>query len=166
MGTLREELVKRGATTSQLNAAAVEMAEQAIAEGAVDEMKTADNLAKRLIGTIESESRKLRDWQYDSEQAKKSASMLNSAVTNANEAIVKLNRGINAARSVSDQMALSDNTLRQSVFMYDEILHRTKDVVGKDITEAIWLKTIEAASYGMWRAIMGPKFEEKAPRRI
>ena len=37
-------------------------------------------------------------------------------------------------------------------------------IEGFSQTEAIWIKTIDAASYGMWRAIMGPKFEDKARR--
>ena len=157
---LRSELSRRGATTTQLNASVVDLAEQAIADGAVDEMKTAQEAAKRLIATIRSESSSLSSWKYDSESAKRSAAFLKSQTTEANRVYAQLCEQVSKAKTVSDETALSDNTLRQSVYMYDEVLHRTKDVVGEDMTEAIWLKTIEAASYGMWRAIMGPKFDE------
>lgn len=166
MGTLREELKKRGANSSQLSSAVTKMAEEAIAAGAIDEMGTAQESANRLINTIEREQRKLEDWRHDNQASMENARMLRGEVNRANDALRELRSAAMNARTVAASSALSDNTLKQSVYMYDEILQRTKSVVGDDMTEDIWLKTIEAASYGMWRAIMGPKFEEKAPRRI
>lgn len=60
--------------------------------------------------------------------------------------------------------SISDRQLKEGVNVYSTILERTKEIVDSDMTEAIWIKTIEAASYGTWRAIMGPKFEDKARR--
>lgn len=166
MGTLRAELKKRGANSSQLSSAVTKMAEEAIAAGAIDEMGTAQDSANRLINTIEREQRKLEDWRHDNQASMENARMLRGVVNTANDTLRELRSAVMNARTVAASSALSDNTLQQSVYMYDEILQRTKSIVGDDMTEDIWLKTIEAASYGMWRAIMGPKFEEKSPRRI
>lgn len=159
MGTLREELKKRGANSSQLSSAVTKMAEEAIAAGAIDEMGTAQESANRLINTIEREQRKLEDWRHDNQASMENARMLRGEVNRANDALRELRSAAMNARTVAASSALSDNTLKQSVYMYDEILQRTKSVVGDDMTEDIWLKTIEAASYGMWRAVMGPKFK-------
>ena len=157
MGTLREELKKRGANSSQLSSAVTKMAEEAIAAGAIDEMGTAQESANRLINTIEREQRKLEDWQCDNQASMENARMLRGAVNRANDTLRELRSAVINARTVAASSALSDNTLQQSVYMYDEILQRTKSVVGDDMTEDIWLKTIEAASYAAWRSIMGPK---------
>lgn len=164
MGTLRAELKKRGANSSQLSSAVTKMAEEAIAAGAIDEMGTAQDSANRLINTIEREQRKLEDWRHDNQASMENARMLRGVVNTANDTLRELRSAVMNARTVAASSALSDNTLQQSVYMYDEILQRTKSIVGDDMTEDIWLKTIEAASYGMWRAIMGPKFEDKARR--
>lgn len=159
MGTLRAELKKRGANSSQLSSAVTKMAEEAIAAGAIDEMGTAQDSANRLINTIEREQRKLEDWRHDNQASMENARMLRGVVNTANDTLRELRSAVMNARTVAASSALSDNTLQQSVYMYDEILQRTKSIVGDDMTEDIWLKTIEAASYGMWRAVMGPKFK-------
>lgn len=159
MGTLRAELKKRGANSSQLSSAVTKMAEEAIAAGAIDEMGTAQESANRLINTIEREQRELEDWRHDNQASMENARMLRGEVNRANDTLRELRSAVINARTVAASSALSDNTLQQSVYMYDEILQRTKSVVGDDMTEDIWLKTIEAASYGMWRAVMGPKFK-------
>lgn len=159
METLRAELKKRGANSSQLSSAVTKMAEEAIAAGAIDEMGTAQDSANRLINTIEREQRKLEDWRHDNQASMENARMLRGVVNTANDTLRELRSAVMNARTVAASSALSDNTLQQSVYMYDEILQRTKSVVGDDMTEDIWLKTIEAASYGMWRAVMGPKFK-------
>lgn len=159
MGTLRAELKKRGANSSQLSSAVTKMAEEAIAAGAIDEMGTAQDSANRLINTIEREQRKLEDWRHDNQASIENARMLRGVVNTANDTLRELRSAVMNARTVAASSALSDNTLQQSVYMYDEILQRTKSIVGDDMTEDIWLKTIEAASYGMWRAVMGPKFK-------
>ena len=53
--------------------------------------------------------------------------------------------------------SIKDERSREGVNVYSTVLERTKDVVGTDMTEAIWIKTIEAASYAAWRSIMGQK---------
>ena len=53
--------------------------------------------------------------------------------------------------------SINDKQSREGVNVYSTILERTKAVVDSDMTEAIWIKTIEAASYAAWRSIMGPK---------
>lgn len=44
-----------------------------------------------------------------------------------------------------------------AIDIYRSILSVTKEVVGDELTEGIWIKAIEEAGYAMWRSIMGPK---------
>ena len=53
--------------------------------------------------------------------------------------------------------SISDRQSREGVNGYSTIRERTKAIVDSDMTEVIWIKTIEAASYAAWRSIMGPK---------
>ena len=56
--------------------------------------------------------------------------------------------------------AASDRTTN-SLSVYESVLRTTRNVFGAEaMTEAVICKAIEAASYGMWRSIMGPKWRE------
>ena len=57
---------------------------------------------------------------------------------------------------------VKDEHIRDGIAAYKEMLHVTRDVFGDDaMTDDVICKAIEAASYGMWRSIMGPKFDER-----
>ena len=49
---------------------------------------------------------------------------------------------------------IRDEKLAQAVSVYEDMLLATKDVVGDDMTEGIWLKTIERAGDIMLKSII------------
>lgn len=62
---------------------------------------------------------------------------------------------------------IQDEHTRNGIAAYREVLHATRDVFGDEaMTEAVICKAIEAGSYGMWRSVMGPKFDDKKGRVV
>ena len=119
---------------------------------AIQSAFSSEGIYDETLGYEESESKRVsRELAKQRKEAEQTLGQLKTAKAKAKDQI--------------QAYGIRDANLVQAVNMYDEVLQRTRDAVGEDMTEAIWLKTVEAASYGMWRAIMGPKFEEK-PRRI
>ena len=63
---------------------------------------------------------------------------------------------------------ISDRKIAESVLVYRKVLEATADVFGVENmqkSESAMCKAIEAASYGLWRSIMGPKdmpFQQKS----
>ena len=61
---------------------------------------------------------------------------------------------------------VNDEKLVDALNLYRAVLSETKQVFGDEkMTEAVIIQAIEAASYGMWRAIMGGKFDESEPKK-
>ena len=53
---------------------------------------------------------------------------------------------------------IDDRAVRDSVLAYGYMLKVTKELFGEEnLTEAVMVKAIEAASYAAYGAIMGPK---------
>lgn len=79
--------------------------------------------------------------------------------------------GLEDARSASKKLwwlveraheaSIDSREARDGVNVYSEMLYQTREIVGDDMSEAIWIKAIESASYAAWRTIMGPKFKEE-----
>lgn len=130
-----------------INSKTFKLAQEAIAEGAVDglddamlveqSVRSATQNAQQLLGHMQSlysESRRLLDLLHGAhDQLETDAAKV--TVTNK-----KTIEAINA---------------------YEMVLARTKEAVGADgMTEAVWVKAIEAGSYCAWRSIMGPKFPD------
>lgn len=165
MATLRDELEGMGATPTQLKARVVEMAEQVIAEGAVDGLAQARGEVEMLERKVENVSKRMITVTSAANRASEEGERLRKNINEAHRVMTQLKNATEDYADAAARLTLTDETLVQSVYMYREILNTTEDVVGDQMTERIWIKAIEAASYGMWRAIMGPKFEEKEERR-
>ena len=102
---------------------------------------------------------------YEDSMAKRTASGLYTQRVEAEHVLSELKEAEKKAKDQIEAYGIKDTDLVQAVNVYAEVLGRTKDIVAEDMTEEIWLKTIEAASYGMWRSIMGPKFDDKGQGR-
>lgn len=165
MATLRDELEGMGATPTQLKSKVVEMAEQVIAEGAVDGLAQARGEVEMLEREIEGVTKKMLTVSSAANRASDEGERLRKNINEAHRVMAQLKNATEGFADAAARLALTDETLVQSVYMYREVLNTTEDVIGDQMTEQIWIKAIEAASYGMWRAIMGPKFEEKEERR-
>lgn len=56
---------------------------------------------------------------------------------------------------------IRDEKLIDALNLYTAILRNTKEIFGEEnLTEAVMVKLLETASYGVWRSIMGPKGEK------
>ena len=153
---LRDALIELGATSSQLNSSTFAMAEQAIADDAVDGLHEARERINRLTAKIDTSERQLNST-CNSAQTK--ANKLSDLIKQAQEVIEPLGDNL-------DTVKVSDQNLRDAVNAYTLILSRTKQVLGDDaMTEAVTIQLLETASYGLWRSIMGPKDQPKQSKQ-
>lgn len=135
-------LMKHGLTESGKNSQAYHAIRRAF---------TSDDVYDHVLGQEESESKRVAaELHKQRAEAEKTLGELKSAESKAKDKIRSY--GIRDAQTI------------EALNLYSEVLERTKEIVGDGLTEEIWLKAIEAGSYGMWRTIMGPKFEDKARR--
>lgn len=144
MATLEETLRARGATDQMINSRTFRMAQEAIADGSVDGLDEARVIEKRM------------------EQATAYAESLLNAIGSrqdeSNRLLLTMDAAIEELQRDVEQVALTDKKTAEAVNAYTMVLMRTKQVVGPEgMTESIWEKAIEAASYCAWRSIMGPK---------
>lgn len=118
---------------------------------AIRESFTSGDVYDHALGQEESESKRV-------------AAELHKQRTEAEKTLHELKNAESKAKDKIRSYGIRDVSTIEAINLYSEILERTKEIVGDGMTEEIWLKVIEAGSYGMWRTIMGPKFEDKARR--
>ena len=131
-------MLAKGATGAMLDSKTFKMAKEVIAEGAVDGIAEAAAIAQQA----------------------------DEAATNAQRAIVSIRdatseaysilRSVNAANDLLEEKAskvtVTDKKTLEAINAYTTVLARTKDVVGAEgMTEGVWQRAIEAASYCAWR---------------
>ena len=134
MATLEEALLAKGATGAMLDSKTFRMAKEAIAERAVDGIADAAEIAER---------------------ADQSATSIQRTLTPVNEATDRLRE--NAASVV-----VTDPKTLEAINAYTMVLTRTKEVVGEGcMTDSVWEKAIEAASYCAWRTNAGQKYDQR-----
>ena len=94
-------------------------------------------------------------------ESKRVAAELHKQRTEAEKTLGELKSAKSEAKDKIRSYGIKDIPTIEALNLYSEVLERTKVSVGDGLTEEIWLKAIEAGSYGMWRTIMGPKFDDK-----
>lgn len=124
---------------------------------------TEQQLNGKIVGMIE------EAWVDD--EAVKSATVkarlneMSGEVATAQKAVNRLEGRISeyerklrlADQSISEHIITDSDTI-DGLIAYERVLRSVKDVFGEEkMTEEVICKAIEAASYGMWRSIMGPK---------
>lgn len=159
---LRSELLARGLTPQQANSKAVEAVENILIENsgvgldtvrkAVEDIVYAANRAEIKLGSI---SEQLANYESDVNAVEEKVA---AYVKGASEEIV------------------TDPKLLDTLNFYTALLSRTQAVFGAEkMTEPVIVKLLETASYGIWRSIMGGKFDgetehadytKKAERRL
>ena len=149
MATLEEEMRARGANDMMVNSKTFKMAEEIIAEGAVDGISTAAAIAQRVEDAAISEKKAMMDVAF--------------WVAKAEETVRDIKTVTEALSEQAEKVTITDKKSLEAVNVYTLVLQRTKEIIGPDMTEAVWEKGIEAASYCAWRSIMGPKGPEYIP---
>jgi len=138
MATLEEALLAKGATGAMLDSKTFKMAKEAVAEGAVDGIADAAEIARKADEAATNIQRVLAQLNKASEAA---WSMLRAV----NEASDRL-------QDSAENVIVSDKKTLEAINAYTMVLVRTKEVVGnEDMTDNVWEKAIEAASYCAWR---------------
>ena len=159
----RTAMKQAGATDQQLNTKVYQMAEQVVADGAVDGLAVArmelESFEQRLHSANDSFARSLSQAESMNGRLKGSINAAQGVCNDVDERMKEL--GVAA-----DEISVKDPLVRDAINAYTLVLMRTKQVFGDDnMTESVMEKAIEAASYGMWSSIMGPKEADNQPQK-
>lgn len=159
----RTAMKQAGATDQQLNTKVYQMAEQVVADGAVDGLAVArmelESFEQRLHSANDGLDSRLRRAVDVRSKLASDVDAARSVCENVTERTKELNAAV-------DEVSVKDPLVRDAINAYTLVLMRTKQVFGDDnMTEGVMEKAIEAASYGMWRSIMGPKEADKQPQK-
>lgn len=150
MDNIKEMLKKRGASQTQLESKTVRMMEDIFAEMADDELK---NVGAELA------NERREQLAFTVHEAKSLEARLDRKMREADIRADKLKTAVKPS---------DDNA--QAIWVYKNTLAATTEVFGDNITADVMVAAITAASYGMWRSIMGeskPLIEHNGkPRRI
>lgn len=145
----RQFLENAGLSKSQMTAKAVTVTEEAIANNEISSSETAKKLVSRLSDSVRSCSAEVLRLKQD--------------VRDASSTMAGVKRMVDSAELSAREMAITDSKTLEGIATYAKVLDATKDAFGAEsMTEAVICKAIEAASYAMWRSIMGPKFNDRA----
>lgn len=141
---MREWMLEHGANLQQVNSKTMEMIVDAMADESVTSYATVREDVRRLKEVANSARGK-------AEAAEHVAVSLRGEMS-------EFRKEVEAAGIELSQQHISDRTIIDGLLAYRQILDDTMDVFGVDsMTEEVICKAIEAASYGMWRSVMGPK---------
>lgn len=156
---LKQALIRKGATPQQANSKVVELTEAVLCEKQGVEIDTLRNAVNKLAEEVAAERRSIRSNSYD--------------FTCLKEEVVELDKKVTAYKEGTEREIITDNKLLDTLNFYTAILSRTQAVFGAEkMTEAVIIQLLETASYGIWRSIMGGKYNEesgiptKAGRRL
>ena len=142
--SLKERLVELGATEAQLKSKVVTLMEDSMID---DEALRSETVRKELAEL----HRQTKDAGSQTEKYRRSLYL-------AQKEMSDLRKNIQAANTFAIDSVISNESVKDGVIAYKRMLESTRDVFGADaMTEEVVCKAIEAASYGMWRSVMGPK---------
>lgn len=151
---IKQRLIEKGLTPQQAGAKAVEVMQELIAE----DSGCIDNITAGYL-------RKVNDMCQENE---KQVKLANSNFASINNQMIEMFRELRETKDVVEKWEagerskiVNDEKLVDALNLYRAMLSDTKQVFGDDkMTEAVIIQAIEAASYGMWRSIMGGKFDD------
>ena len=157
---VREKLRELGATDQQLSAKVVDLIEEALAELSDEEKaEVGTKTAIEIRNDLELNLKLMRDTIKGLNEGTR---MYRQAKEEGWKAIVDVRRELTPyAELLSKNPDLSkmDDTMK-AIATYKGMLESTKEVYGEWFNEEVAIKSIEAASFGTWRVIMGNKWKE------
>lgn len=156
---IKQRLIEKGLTPQQAGAKAVEVMQELIAE----DSGCIDNITAGYL-------KKVNDMCKKNE---KQANLANNDFTYIKNQMIEMYKELRETRYAVENLEagerskiVNDEKLVDALNLYRAMLSDTKQVFGDDkMTEAVIIQAIEAASYGMWRSIMGGNFDESEPRK-
>lgn len=138
-------LLEHGATEQQTKSKAVSM----IVDGMTDEEITTSATARAEMNKLQRQSEKLT-----------------AKIDSIEERYSHVSEMLEEAELYAAENTISNPGVLDGVNAYKRMLEAVRDVFGhSNMSEAVICASIEAASYGCWRSIMGPKTEGEAKRR-
>lgn len=149
---IREWLIDNGAKKSQINSKTVDMLEKAFADEEISGSATAQ-------AYIESLERKAANVG-----AKVGA--LSQEIAGVEKRCSRATELLEQFETIANDKRISDRAIMDSVNAFKLMLESVRDTFGEDsMSGSVICAAINAASYGYWRSIMGPKTEGEAKRR-
>ncbi len=148
---VREALRQMGATDAQLKAKVVDFIEESMLS---DEEVRSE--------TVKSELRKMWSDQHNLHNKQSAISRdisgLERRANAVDKRVAEYEKKLELADKAISEHVIEDVAVKDGLLAYKSILESTKSVFGEEkMTEAVICRAIEAASYGMWRSVMGPK---------
>ena len=141
-------LISHGANHSQMKSRVIPMIEQGMLDGEISTSAT----AQRKLQELEGRAKRLGDKFEAQERLYQSIESRYS----------EIEQMLNEAELVVAEKVISDRNIIDCVNAFKMMLEVTQDIFGPSkMTEPVICKAIEAASYGYWRNVMGPKFKQQ-----
>ena len=145
---VREWLAEHGATQQQVNSKVVDMVVMGITDGEVSASETArgelDAIAAKAKRTDREVGRLIRD------------------VAKAEERMRGVEELLEVAEAGVDGMTIANQAVTDGVVAFGYMLAAVTDTFGlTGMSDEVKVAAIEAASYGAWSAVMGPRDKDK-----
>ena len=156
---LKEKLAELGATEIQLKSKAVSLMADALTDEAVTASATARERMDELQKQVEQVSGDMDECLKIAEQAKRE-------VEQANFSAAKIVRYMEQKEVLAKNSVIEDKAMKDALLFYRSMLEATRDVFGVDKMENDTIcQAVETAGYGVWRSIMGGKFESEPAKK-
>lgn len=146
---LREQLIEKGLTPQQANAKAVDMLERLLAENKGIETEMVNEYLSKTVSRLKETELLLNQRNYELCSLKK--------------AMEEIDKKVSLYTVSAEKEIVNDPKMLDTLNFYTALLKRTQDVFGAEkMTEAVIIQLLETASYGIWRSIMGAKYDEQS----
>lgn len=146
--TLMDYLRSKGCNEQQLNAKVVHIIENGLIDGAISDVKTAEDFINRLERRSQGVFNKI--------------DALESRIYKASNRNDEIKRLLEEAETSVKSRIITDESITNGVNAFTLMLEAVRDTYGEEcMTETVICKAIEAGSYGYWRSVMGPKNLDK-----
>ena len=145
---LRERLIEHGLTQQQASAKAVDVLEQILAENKGIETEMVNEYLSKITSDLKGAQLLLNQRNHELYSLK--------------NAMEEIDKKVSLYTASAEKEIVNDPKMLDTLNFYSALLKRTQDVFGAEkMTEAVIIQLLETASYGIWRSIMGAKYEEQ-----
>lgn len=145
---LKEQLIEKGLTPQQASAKAVDVLEQILAENKGIETEMVNEYLSKITSRLKETQLLLNQRNYE--------------LCSLKNAMEEIDKKVSLYTVSAEKEIVNDPKMLDTLNFYTALLKRTQDVFGAEkMTEAVIIQLLETASYGIWRSIMGAKYEEQ-----
>lgn len=148
--TLEQFLKEHGATDQQLASRVVKILEDAAMNEEVSRSKT-------VRETVENLERRVSSAASTAYSYERTVEAVDAHIETLRKKVADIEGGVE--KQVASRCIRSSDVL-DGLLAYERILQVTVEVFGtqgRELSDEVICRAIDAASYGMWRSVMGPK---------